>query len=105
MWELICFATLAAMYGYDRFASMASLDPSVLPAPMTAIGLFGLATLQGFSMMILAYGVLIPNTRRRSLMVVAGLFIVAIARSSRRPWSIRPYAVHTRHPADGSSEF
>ena len=79
MWELICFATLAAMYGYDRFASMASLDPSVLPAPTTAIGLFGLASLQGFSMMILAYGVLIPNTRRRSLMVVAGLFIVAIA--------------------------
>src|SRR6188768_2574465 len=48
MWELICFATLTAMYGYDRFASMASLDPSVLPAPTTAIGLFGLATLQGF---------------------------------------------------------
>jgi len=79
MWELICFATLAAQYGYDRFESMASLDASVLPAPMTAIGLIGLATLQGFAMMILAYGVLIPNTRRRSLMVVAGLFAVAIA--------------------------
>ena len=79
MWELICFATLAALYGYDRFASMASLDASVLPAPLTAIGLIGLATLQGFAMMILAYGVLIPNTRRRSLMVVAGLFAIAIA--------------------------
>lgn len=79
MWELICFAILAAMYGYDRFASMAFLDASVLPAPFTALGLFGLATLQAFSMMILAYGVLIPNTRRRSLMVVAGLFAVAIA--------------------------
>jgi tRNA A-37 threonylcarbamoyl transferase component Bud32 len=79
MWELICFATLAAQYGYDRFWSMAFLDASVLPAPQTAIGLIGLASLQGFSMMILAYGVLIPNTRRRSLMVVAGLFAVAIA--------------------------
>ena len=79
MWELICFATFAAQYGYDRFASMAFLDASVLPAPVTAIGLIGLASLQGFSMMILAYGVLIPNTRRRSLMVVAGLFAVAIA--------------------------
>jgi serine/threonine-protein kinase len=79
MWELICFATLAAKYGYDRFVSMAFLDASVLPAPFTALGLFGLATLQAFSMMILAYGVLIPNTRRRSLMVVAGLFAVAIA--------------------------
>lgn len=79
IWELICFANLAAFYGYDRFASMAYLDASVLPAPFTALGLFGLATLQAFSMMILAYGVLIPNTRRRSLMVVAGLFAVAIA--------------------------
>lgn len=79
MWELICFANLAAFYGYDRFASMASLDASVLPAPMTATGLIGLATLQGFAMMILTYGVLIPNTRRRSLMVVAGLFAVANA--------------------------
>jgi len=79
MWELICFATLAAKHGYDRFAMMVSLDASVLPAPMTTIGFFGLATLQAFSMMILAYGVLIPNTQRRSLMVVAGLFAVAIA--------------------------
>lgn len=79
MWELFCFATLAALYGYDRFARMASLDASVLPAPKTVIGFMGLATLQGFSMMILAYGVLIPNTRRRSLMVVAGLFAIAIA--------------------------
>lgn len=79
IWELICFANLAAFYGYDRFASMAFLDASVLPAPFTALGLFGLATLQAFSMMILVYGVLIPNTRRRSLMVVAGLFAVANA--------------------------
>lgn len=75
-WELICFATLAAQYGYDRFASMAFLDASVSDA---AIGLIGLATLQGFSVMILVYGVLIPNTRRRGLVVVAGLFGVAIA--------------------------
>jgi hypothetical protein len=79
MWELICFATLAATYGYDRFEKFAFLDARVLPAPLTAIGLMGLATLQGFAMMILAYGVLIPNTRRRSLMAVAGLFAVAIA--------------------------
>jgi eukaryotic-like serine/threonine-protein kinase len=78
IWELICFATLAALYGYDRFARMASLDASVLPAPLTVIGFVGLATLQGFSMMILAYGVLIPNTRRRSLLVVAGFFAIAI---------------------------
>jgi tRNA A-37 threonylcarbamoyl transferase component Bud32 len=79
IWELICFANLAAFYGYDRFAKMASLDASVLPAPTTAVGIMGLASLQGFATMILAYGVLIPNTRRRSLMVVAGLFAVAIA--------------------------
>lgn len=79
IWELICFANLAAFYGYDRFAMMVSLDASVLPAPTTAIGGAGLGSLQGFATLILAYGVLIPNTRRRSLMVVAALFAVAIA--------------------------
>ncbi|MBA4191967.1 MAG: hypothetical protein C0467_28640 [Planctomycetaceae bacterium] len=78
-WELICFANVAAFYGYDRFERMVSLDASVLPAPSTAIGFMGLATLQGFAMMILAYGVLIPNTRRRSLLVVAAMIAVAIA--------------------------
>jgi eukaryotic-like serine/threonine-protein kinase len=79
IWELICFANLAAFYGYDRFTMLVSLDASVLPAPTTAVGFTGLASLQGFATLILAYGVLIPNTRRRSLMVVAGSFAVTIA--------------------------
>lgn len=78
-WELMCFATLAVFNGYDRFQRMAFLDTGVLPAPSTAIGFMGLATLQGFAPLILAYGVLIPNTRWRSLLGVAAFAAVAVA--------------------------
>ena len=39
----------------------------------------GMASLQGFVTLILAYGVLIPNTRWRSLAAVAGLVAVPLA--------------------------
>ena len=55
---------------------MAYPAAAVRTAPVTAIGLAGLASLQGFVTLILAYGVLIPNTRRRSLLGVAGLTAV-----------------------------
>src|SRR5262249_16365330 len=59
------------------FESLAYLDqqwlsPSLLP-------FFALASLQGFIQLILAYGVLIPNTRRRGLLGVAALTAVPFA--------------------------
>jgi eukaryotic-like serine/threonine-protein kinase len=78
LWELICFATQAAHNGYYRFEDLVRLDgaPNVLPV---VIGFTGLHSLQGFVTLILAYGVLIPNTRRRSLRVVAVLTAVPLA--------------------------
>ena len=77
LWELVHFGILAAYCGLSRFESLAYIDegrvsPFWLP-------FWALASLQGFIPLILAYGVLIPNTRRRSLLVVAALTAVPFA--------------------------
>ncbi len=80
IWEMICFGSHALFYGYDRFERLAYPDTIVQVAPVTAIGFQGLATVRGtFSMLILVYGVLIPNTRRRSFVVIAALVLIALA--------------------------
>lgn len=79
IWELICFATHALFFGYDRFERLAYPDAAMEVEPLMATGFAGLATLQGFITLILVYGVLIPNTRRRSLIVVAAFAAVPIA--------------------------
>jgi serine/threonine-protein kinase len=78
-WELACFATHAAFAGYDRFASPVDPGPAVRNAPAAAIGFAGLASLQWFVALVLAYGVLVPNTCRRSLLAVAVLAAVPLA--------------------------
>jgi serine/threonine-protein kinase len=78
-WELACFATHAAFAGYDRFESLADPGPAVRTAPSAVIGFAGLASLQWFVALVLAYGVLVPNTRRRSLLAVAALAAVPLA--------------------------
>ena len=72
-WELFLFVTQAAAGGAYRYASLVS-DDGDSPGVMT--GFRGIVTLLNFSYLILAYGVLIPNTRRRALAVVAGLAAV-----------------------------
>jgi serine/threonine-protein kinase len=78
LWELICFATQAAWNGYFRFDDLANLRVEQAVATV-AVGFTGLYSLQGFVTLILAYGVLIPNTRQRSLQVVAALTAVPLA--------------------------
>lgn len=73
VWELICFGVQAANTGYHRFDDMVHLGPD--PAKIAFISL---ASLQGFVTFVLAYGVFIPNTRRRSLAVVAALTAVPL---------------------------
>ncbi|HET6575945.1 MAG TPA: hypothetical protein VFG68_20255, partial [Fimbriiglobus sp.] len=79
LWELIFFATHAAYNGHNRFEGLADLEGAARNALSLAIGFRGLASLQGFITLILAYGVLIPNTRRRSLLGVAALTAVPFA--------------------------
>ncbi len=78
-WEIICFASQAIFYGYDRFERLAYPDTIDQLTPLINIGFQGLATLQGFSTLILAYGVLIPNSRRRSITVVVGFAMIALS--------------------------
>jgi serine/threonine-protein kinase len=77
LWELAHFTILGACFGLTRFemlayAVQAQANPLSFP-------FWGLVSLQGFIPLILAYGVLIPNTRRRSLLVVAALTAVPFA--------------------------
>jgi serine/threonine-protein kinase len=77
LWELAHFGIEAAYFGLFRFEVLASVDrgpPNALWLPF-----WGLVSMQGFIPLILAYGVLIPNTRRRSLLVVAALAAVPFA--------------------------
>jgi serine/threonine-protein kinase len=77
LWELAHFGIIAGYCGLDRFKTLVYMDerwssPSLLPY-------WSLATLQGFIHLILAYGVFIPNTRRRSLFGVGALTAVPFA--------------------------
>ena len=77
LWELAHFGTLAVYCGLSRFESLARVDEARV-SPFW-LPFWALASLQGFIPLILAYGVLIPNTRRRSLLVVGALTGVPFA--------------------------
>jgi serine/threonine-protein kinase len=68
---------------------MLAYNASSAPDPFITIGLYGAVTLFGFTTIILAYGVLIPNTRRRSLAGVAAItatpFVSVIAAALINP--------------------
>ena len=78
VWELVCFGTHAAFNGFDRFLGLAYLGAADERLQYVAIGIAGMASLQGFVTLILAYGVLIPNTRWRSLAAIVGLVAVPL---------------------------
>lgn len=79
IWELACFATHAIYYGWDRFERLGYPDLSVIIGSNASIGFQGLASLQGFGTLILAYGVIVPNTRRRSLLAVGAISLIPLA--------------------------
>jgi serine/threonine-protein kinase len=78
MWELLFFGLQGAIGGVSRFEALALVDETVQIAPVTTVGFRGLTSLGVFFVLILAYGVLIPNTRRRTLFVVAALAAVPL---------------------------
>jgi serine/threonine-protein kinase len=77
--ELVFFTTNVTLFGAMRFNMLAHAAEGTLAAPSLAVGFRGLASLQGFIPLILTYGVLIPNTLRRSLLVVTALMGVPFA--------------------------
>src|SRR5262245_9222818 len=77
-WELAHFAAAAAFFGLYRFEMLAQVAGGPNPSSL-AIGNAGGLTLFPLITLILAYGVLVPNTRRRSLLGVAGLTAIPFA--------------------------
>jgi eukaryotic-like serine/threonine-protein kinase len=77
-WELAHFAAAAAFWGLYRFELLAQVAGGPNPSSL-AIGSAGGLTLFPLITLILAYGVLVPNSRRRSLLGVAGLTAVPFA--------------------------
>ena len=80
LWELAFLVTYAAAAGLNRFEALAApIEGIAGSVPALEIGFSDLTSLQGFIILILAYGVLIPNTSRRSVLVVAVLTAVPLA--------------------------
>jgi serine/threonine-protein kinase len=76
LWELLFFATHAAYNAMLRYAMLANVAGGSPDPPGMAVAFSGMASLSGFVTLILAYGVLIPNTPRRSLLLVGALTAV-----------------------------
>ena len=76
LWELIFFATHAGSNGHLRFEMLAHMAGGAPAPPALAVAFRGVVSLTGFITLILAYGVLIPNSRRRSLIVVVAMTAV-----------------------------
>ena len=71
LWELVHFATAAAFYGLFRFEMLAHVAGGARTRRRWRSGSRRPSPCSGSSRLILAYGVLVPNTRRRSLLGVA----------------------------------
>jgi serine/threonine-protein kinase len=77
LWELLFFASFTAHTAYVRFHLLTLDVPD--SAREDVIAFRGVFSLQAFIALILAYGVLIPNTLRRSLLAIGAIISVAFA--------------------------
>ncbi|HLW66675.1 MAG TPA: serine/threonine-protein kinase [Gemmataceae bacterium] len=88
LWELIHFTTVALFYGWLRYGMLAH-NAWLAPDPDLTVGFYGLASAYFFTTLILAYGALVPNTFRRSLVGVAAIavvpFVSVVAAASAKP--------------------
>ncbi|QDU19313.1 serine/threonine-protein kinase [Urbifossiella limnaea] len=85
-WEFVHFATLVAFFGWLRYVMLAH-TAWLTPDPQITVGFYGLATLPLFTTTIVAYGVLVPNTRRRSLSAVAAIAAVPFLAAAAAAWT------------------
>lgn len=88
LWEAAHFVTVVGFYGWLRFEMLARTAWTA-PDPFVMVGFFGAVTLFNFSALILSYGVLIPNPRRRSLAGVTAItsapFLAVAAAAAANP--------------------
>ena len=77
-WEVLHFFTNAAYFGAWKVELLASPPGGVQP-PELAVIFAAVVSDLAFMTMIPAYGVLVPNTRRRSVAMVAGLAAIPLA--------------------------
>ncbi len=77
VWEFLFFSSFTAHTAYVRF-HLLTLDLHA-SAREDVIAFRGVFSLQPFIALILAYGVLIPNTLRRSLLAIGAILAVAFA--------------------------
>ena len=82
--EVLFFATQAAVFAFIRFDLLTSIRGTP-ELDVTLVGNYGSISLFNFISLILAYGVLIPNSRRRS---VIGVFLLTAV-----PFAVTPAAV------------
>jgi tRNA A-37 threonylcarbamoyl transferase component Bud32 len=80
-WEFVHFFFFTAYYGWHRFEMLAYLSRSDPNPPPIQIAFNGAISLNGFVCLVLAYGVFIPNTRRRSMLFIAAMNAVPVAAS------------------------
>lgn len=86
LWEVIHFTTIAAFYGWLRYW-MLSHNAWLAADPDMTVGFYGLATAYSFTTIVLAYGVLVPNTFRRSLVGVAAIAVVPFVSVAAAAWT------------------
>lgn len=88
LWEVAHFVTVVVFYSWLRF-EMLAYTAWTAPDPFMTVGFFGAVNLFNTTAIILSYGVLIPNTRRRSLVGVAAItlspFIAVVAAAAANP--------------------
>jgi eukaryotic-like serine/threonine-protein kinase len=88
IWEVAHFVTVVVFYSWLRF-EMLAYTAWTAPDPFMTVGFFGAVNLFNTTAIILSYGVLIPNTRRRSLVGVAAItlspFLAVVAAAAANP--------------------
>jgi tRNA A-37 threonylcarbamoyl transferase component Bud32 len=88
LWEVAHFVTVVVFYSWLRFVMLA-YTAWTAPDPFMTVGFFGAVNLFNTTAIILSYGVLIPNTRRRSLVGVAAItlspFLAVVAAAAANP--------------------
>ena len=92
--EFVHFGIAIAGGAFDKAVRLAAVPVDTAPDPILAVGNVATVSQLTFIMIVVVYGTLIPNTRRRTLLVVglmvAAAFLATVAGAIANP-PLRPY--------------